>query len=103
MEKLLARFTAGALKAIIIIGFGLYAGLAEAQSITGKWKMTSAKETVTDKATGKTEELTAEPGDITEMIEHVLELNTDSTYLLSSTLVGSNIGITGSGTYNILE
>ena len=79
----------------------IYGFSVNAQSIVGKWKMTAAKETVTDKATGKTQDLTAQMGDFTKMIEQIIEFHSDNTYILSSKMVDSKTGFTGSGTYNI--
>jgi hypothetical protein len=91
-----------AVKALIILAFGI-SGFAcykgNAQSITGKWKMTAAKETVTDKASGKTQDLSAQMGDITKMIEQIIEFHADKTYFTSNTMVGAKSGIRANGTY----
>ena len=101
MKKKLSPLEGFILKAILITGCSMYACAANAQSITGKWKMTAAKETVTDKASGKTQDLTAQMGDFTKMIEQIIEFHSDNTYILSSKMVGSKTGFTGSGIYSI--
>ncbi len=55
--------------------------------------MTAAKETVTDKAPGKTQDLTAQTGDITKMIEQIIEFHGDGTYFTSNTLIGAKNSI----------
>ncbi len=63
--------------------------------------MTSAKETVTDKASGKTQDLTAQLGDFTKMIEQTIEFNSDNTYVMSNKVVGNKTSFTGKGAYSI--
>lgn len=101
MEKKSSSFFAFAIKVIIIISCSMYCSSGNAQSIAGKWKMTAATETVTDEASGKTHDLTAQVGDIPKMIEQIIEFHNDGTYLTSNTLIGDKKSMQSSGTYII--
>jgi hypothetical protein len=104
MKKNPLLLGAFAVKAFIIIVIAIcgFPGIhCIGQSITGKWKMTAAKETITDKASGKTQDLTAQTGNIVKMIAQIIEFHADNTYFTSSTLVGDKAGFEGNGTFSI--
>src|ERR1051326_1703292 len=101
MKKKFSTSAAIALKVSIIIGCFTCVFTVNAQSIVGKWKMTSAKETVTDKASGKTQDLTAQMGELTKMVEQIIEFHADDTYFTSNKMVGAKTGFEGSGNYSV--
>jgi len=92
---------------IVLIKFMLavsciaYCSEIDAQSITGKWMLTDAKEIVTDKATGKTHDLGAQIKPILKIMEQVFIFNADGTYSFSSTMGDSEKALEGNGTYVI--
>ena len=100
MKQRSPRFIAFAIKAFIISGSLMYCYTGNAQSIVGKWKMTAAKETVTDPS-GHKQDLTAQMGDITKMIEQIIEFHADKTYFTSNTMVGAKSGLQTTGTYSV--
>jgi hypothetical protein len=87
-------------KIIMLTGSFVYGCLANAQSIVGKWKMTAAKETVTDPS-GRKQDLTAQMGNIVKMIEQVIEFHADNTYFMQNKMVNAKSGIEASGKYGI--
>jgi len=95
------KIQAFALKAIIISGCILYSITTNAQSIVGKWKLVSAKETITDKATGEKHDLTPQVKDVVKMMEQIIEFHPDNTYFTSNTMTGNKKGFEGTGTYSV--
>ena len=79
----------------------VYSFSVDAQTITGKWKLTDAKETVTDKASGKTHDLGAQIKPFLKTMEQVIIFNTDNTYSFSNRMGDSKDALEGSGTYSI--
>lgn len=100
MEKKLLMPAAFTLKILIVTGCIMYGFSAYAQSITGKWRLTAAKETITD-AAGNKQDLTAQMAEITKKMEHVIELHADNTYFMSNKMVGAKGGVEVSGKYNV--
>lgn len=78
-----------------------YSFSINAQSITGKWKLTDAKETVTDKSTGKTQDLGAQIKPFLNMMQQTITFNADHSYSFSQNMTGSEKALEGSGTYSI--
>ena len=101
MKKKSSAFKSFFLKAIIITGCIMYAFSANAQSITGKWKLTSAKESITDKATGQKQDLTPQVKDVVKMMEEIIEFHRDNTYFTSNTMIGNKKGFEATGTYTV--
>ena len=90
-------FSVIALKTKIVAGFMVCCFSLNAQSIVGKWKMTSAKETLTDKSSGQKKDFTAQLGDIIKKIDQVIEFHADNTYLTLNTMqrAGKHFEVTG--------
>src|SRR6478752_2246918 len=80
----------------------IYSFSVNAQTIIGKWKLTDAKEMVTDKSTGKTHDLGAQIKPFLKMMEQVITFNADNTYSFSNRMGDSKDALEGSGTYSIL-
>jgi uncharacterized protein DUF5004 len=99
MKKKSVTFAAIAIKATVVCS--LYSSPVDAQSIVGKWKLTNAKESVTDKSTGKTQDLTPQVKDVVKMFEQIIEFHPDHTYFTSNTMTGNTKGFEGSGTYSV--
>ena len=72
-----------------------------AQSVTGRWKLTDAKETVTDKSTGKTQDLGAQIKPFLNMMQQTITFNADHSYAFSQNMTGSKKALEGSGTYSV--
>ncbi len=74
---------------------------ANAQSITGKWKITAVKETMTDRLTETQQDITKELEKITNDLEQVVEFRSDNSYLTTIKKKGVNTGFELAGTYSI--
>jgi hypothetical protein len=101
MKKESSAFTVFSLKVILIaccISNGFY---SNAQPIVGKWKLMSAKELITDKATGKTNDLGKQIGDISKVMEEIIEFHADKTYFTSTKMIGNKTGLEATGIYSI--
>ena len=90
-----------ALKLMLNIICIAYSFSINAQTLTGKWKLTDAKETVTDKASGKTQGLGAQIKPFLKMMEQLIIFNADNTYSFSNRMGDSKDALEGSGTYTI--
>src|SRR4051812_47994633 len=78
-----------------------YSFSSASQSIIGKWKLADTKEIITDKSTGKTQDLGAQIKPMLKMMEQVFVFNTDNSYSFSNSMVGDPDKIEVSGTYNV--
>ena len=63
---------------MLVVSCISFCSVTNAQSITGKWKLTDAKETVTDKSTGKTNDLGAQIKPFLKMMEQLIIFNADN-------------------------
>lgn len=100
MERNYAMQLFSALKTTIFIGSIMYGCSANAQSIIGKWKLSTAKETVTDPS-GHKQHLSAQMGDITKTMEQVIEFRANNTYFMQNKMINAKSGIEVNGTYSI--
>src|SRR5690349_15920930 len=90
------------IKTLIFLALSLVVVNAiSAQSVVGKWKLASASETVTDKATGQKQDISDQVKEVVKMTEQILEFHADNTYFTSNKMVGSKTGFEGTGTYSI--
>jgi len=96
-----SSFIAFSVKAIMLTGCIMYAFSVNAQSIEGKWKLTAAKESITDKATGQKQDLTPQVKDVVKMMEQIIEFHADNTYFTSNKMAGNTKGYEGSGVYSL--
>ena len=87
---------------MLVVSCISFCSVTNAQSITGKWKLTDAKETVTDKSTGKTNDLGAQIKPFLKMMEQLIIFNADNTYSFSNRMGDSKDALERSGTYSIL-
>jgi len=86
----------------IILAFALFAGSPlPAQGITGKWKMVSCMQKITDKATGKSMDVSDQANETLKLVEQVIQFNADNSYTYSSTLTGSKKAYVISGNYKM--
>jgi len=100
-ENIMKKKFIVSIRLMLAISCIAYCSAMNAQLITGKWKLTDAKEMVTDKATGKTHDLGSQIKPILKMMEQVFIFNADGTYFFSKSMGGSEKALEGSGTYAI--
>ena len=86
-------------KIIIVILVSSFS--VNAQSITGKWKITAVKETMTYRATETQQDMTKELEKITKDLEQVVEFRSDNSYVTTIKKKGANAGFELAGTYSI--
>jgi hypothetical protein len=72
-----------------------------AQSIAGHWKLVEAKEIVTDKATGKEQDISGQMKEMMAMMHSEITFNSDGTYSATNTMGNSKKGLTTTGTYTV--
>ena len=87
--------------AFITSAFIFCSVLGNTQSIAGTWKLTDAKETVTDKASGKTQDIGAQTKELLQHFQQILVFNADNTYKFSNSMVGAKKTMEVTGTYTI--
>lgn len=74
---------------------------ANAQSITGKWKLNSVKETVTDQLTETKKDITNQLEAIIKPLDQVVEFRSDNSYVTTVKKRGTSGGFKVTGTYSI--
>ena len=72
-----------------------------AQSIVGRWKLADAKEVVTDKATGKEQDISGQMKEMMAMMHSEITFNSDGTYSATNSMGNSKKGLTTNGTYSV--
>lgn len=101
MKTQLSKHASFASKFLIVTGFIMYGFSVNAQSIVGTWKLTDAKETITDNATGKKQDVTAQMSEVMKMMEQKIEFHADNTYLFANKMKGASKGLEVTGTYSV--
>ncbi|MEP7163313.1 MAG: hypothetical protein ABI741_01400 [Ferruginibacter sp.] len=81
---------------VLVSGFSV-----NAQSITGKWKINSGKETITDALTGTKKDITYQLDAIIKNLDQVVEFRSDNSYVTSIKKRGTSAGFEVMGTYSI--
>ncbi len=93
--------TSAVLRQSVLLLALMICACANAQSVCGKWERTAIKEVITDKTTGNRKDISAQTKQAVEMMKQVIELKSNNTWIMTTTIAHSPKGISFNGTYTL--